>query len=256
MHGMRTLLKLTIPATLRQCEVWPYCLVGAGVWVLALAAMDSALSGEGAWPDHAQAAPAIRFYNKPKKGDFPPEGVVKMRFPWNTNVRCSSMEGSFAFLTSDIPPNTSPLSSNTPPTPTQVISDIPPNTSPLSPNTPPTPTQVPPHEWTLNQCRCEGRRKLVGQLGRWGQRKGPQYQAREPALTLSLFGVSYSSSSSSPFPYLLSPAPAHSYPTLPPPPSASAFLWDEVCPISRGPWYPAIYTCVSSPITGCPAPEI
>ena len=187
MHGMRTLLKLTIPATLRQCEVWPYCLVGAGVWVLALAAMDSALSGEGAWPDHAQAVPAIRFYNKPKKGDFPPEGVVKMRFPWNTNVRCSSMEGSFAFLTSDIPPNTSPLSSNTPPTPTQVISDIPPNTSPLSPNTPPTPTQVPPHEWTLDQCRCEGRRKLVGQLVRWGQRKGPQYQAREPALTLSLF---------------------------------------------------------------------
>ena len=45
--------------------------------------------------------------------------------------------------------------------------------------------------------------------------------------------------------------PAHSYPTLLPPPSASAFLWDEVCPISWRPWYPAIYTYVNSPMLPC-----
>ena len=101
------------------------------------------------------------------------------------------------------------------------------------------------HERTLNQCRWEGWRDLVGVFGRWGQQKWPPYQDREPALTLSLFWVS-SSSSFSPFPYLLSPAPARSYPALLPPPPAYAFLWDEVCPISWGPWYPAIHTCVNS----------
>ena len=63
-----------------------------------------------------------------------------------------------------------------------------------------------------------------------------------PIILLYLFWVSsYSSSSSYPSPHLLSHAPAHSNPMLLPPPFASAFLWDEVCPISWGPWDPAIY---------------
>jgi len=83
---------------------------------------------EVAFPDDAPT----RYFNKPATGCFPEEGVVKMRFPWSPNVRCSSMGGSFAFLIGDIPPNTSPLSPNTPPTPPQ----LPPNTLPISPQYP------------------------------------------------------------------------------------------------------------------------
>ena len=85
----------------------------------------------------ADDAPPPFHDNRPYTGDFPDDAVIKMPFPWSINVRCSSMEGSFAFLLGDIPLNISPLSPNTPSTPSQV----PPNQ--YAPNIPPIPISMP-----------------------------------------------------------------------------------------------------------------
>ena len=89
------------------------------------------------------AAPR-RFDNAPQTGAFPDEGVLKIPFPWNTNVRCSSMGGSFAFA--KVKPKAKgstykllPLSPNIPhypPIPSQHPTNYPQyNTPPISPNT-------------------------------------------------------------------------------------------------------------------------